>query len=109
MTSAAGAIRVLRDGTVLAAPVLAFAFEIIRVTGGAARLVSGLAPRHSSAHHLAVAAVTAPLPPVITGLAPLRPIAEAGWRPAIRGMARVTLFGRVPMPPGLAVPPPPRQ
>ncbi len=95
MTSAAGAVLVLCDGTIFTTNVLTFASEIIRVTGGAERLVLGIGPGNSSAYYIAVAAVTAWIPAVITGIVPLRAMAEAGWRPATGGMADVALFGRI--------------
>lgn len=48
VTTAAGAIPVLRYGTVLAANVITFAFEIISVAGRAERRVLGKAPGNST-------------------------------------------------------------
>ena len=95
VTSAAGAIPVLFDGTIFAANVPAIAFEIIRVTGGAIRRVLGIGPGNSSAYYIAVAAGAAWIPAVIARVVPLRAMAEAGWRPAIGGMTHVALFCRV--------------
>ena len=97
MTTAAGAIPVLRNGTVFAADVPAFAVEIVRVTGRTVGCVLGIGPGNIAADTIAVAAFTAWIPAVITRVVPLRRglMAKAGWRPAVGGMTHVALFGCV--------------
>lgn len=95
MTAAPGAILVLCHGTILAANVLVFAIEVIRVTGGAKRCVLGIGPGNGSAYHVAVAADAARIIAVIARVVSLRTMVEAGWRPAIGDMTHVTLFSCV--------------
>ena len=90
MTTAAGAILVLCDRTIFAANVIPFAFEIIRVAGGAERLVLRPAIRNRIVYGTAVAGGTAWIIAVIARVVP-RGVAEVGRCPAIGGMTFVAL------------------
>lgn len=74
---------------------LAFAFEIVRVTGGTVRRVLRVGIRNRSAYGTTVTCVTARVPAVIARVVSLWAMAEAGWRPAVGGMTHVALYGRV--------------
>lgn len=94
MAATAAAIHVLCDRTVFAADVPALAFEIARMTGRTERRVLGPGPGNTGADGVAVAAVTARIPAVITRVVALRVMAEAGRCPAIGGVAGVALRSR---------------
>ena len=90
VTTATGTIFILRHGTVLAANVVTFAFEIISVTGRAERCVLRPAIRNRIVYGTAVAGGTAWIIAVIARVVP-RGVAEVGRCPAIGGMTFVAL------------------
>lgn len=92
MTTAAGAILVLCDGTVFTTDMIPFAFEITGMTGRTERCVLGPGPGDVSTDGSAVAAVTARIPSVIARVVALRIMGEAGRCPAVGGMTHVALF-----------------
>jgi hypothetical protein len=94
VTTAAGTIPVLCDCTIFAANVIAFAFEIIRMTGSTVRSVPQPAIRNSSAYGTTVTCVTAWVVAVIAWVVSPATMAEAGRRPAVGGMTHVALYGR---------------
>jgi len=97
MAAAAAAISVLCDSTVVAAIMIAFAFEITSMTGRAERRVLGPGPGNVSADGITVAAVTTRISAVIARIVALRVVTEISRRPAVGGMAHVALFGRLQM------------
>ena len=94
VTTAAGAIPVLRDRTVFTTNMIPFAFEIIRMTGRAVRSVLRPAIRNCIVYGTTVAGGTAWIIAVIARVAPLGTMAEAGRCPAIGGMTGVALESR---------------
>ena len=83
MTSTLSAILVLFDCAISATNVIAFTFEIIRMTGGAERCVLVESPVKSIFNGIAVAATTRQYPSVVTRIIPIRIMSEGGWRPAV--------------------------
>ena len=94
MASAAAAITVLRDGTVLAADVPVLAFEVVCVTGRAVGCVLRPAPRNDGADGWAVATSASWIAPVIARVISIGIVAEDGRCPAVGGVAHVALFRR---------------
>jgi len=95
VTSTSGTIFVLCDGPVFATNVIPFAFEIIRMTGSAERLVLGKWPGNSATDNRAVTGYTAWIHAVVARVVPCGTMGEAGWHPATGGMAHIALFGGV--------------
>lgn len=97
MTSAAGAIPVLFDSTGLSANVIAFRFEITRMTGSTIRCVSAPGVHKRIVYTIAVAAATAWICIVVTRVVILirviRVMAEVG-RPVVCCMTHITLHRR---------------
>ena len=92
MASTLAAILVLFDRTISATYVIAFTFEIIRMTGGAEWCILVEAPVKSTFTGIAVAAATRQRPSVVTRIIPIRIMSEGGWRPAVCRMTRITLY-----------------
>jgi hypothetical protein len=92
VTTAAGAISILRDCTIFATNMIPFAIEIICVTGSAERLVFWEGPGNSATDNIAMAGCTTRVHAVIARVVPSRTMAEADWRPAVGGMTNVTLL-----------------
>lgn len=93
VTTATGAIPVLRDRTVFSTNVIPFAVEIVRVTGRTIRSVLRPPIWNRCADGITVARIATRIPSVIAWVVALRVMAEVGRRPAIGGMTNVTLRG----------------
>jgi len=87
----ATAVPVLLYRSVFAADMIAFAFEIVSMTGRAEGCVLGPGPGNGRAYRIAVTAVTARVSSVVSRVVSIRIMAETGWRPAVGGMADVAL------------------
>jgi len=89
MASATGAILVLFDSAIFSTNVIAFASEIIRMTGRAIdssslwRGILRMGVRKSVVHGITVAAAATRVPSVVARVASLRIMAKAGWSPGI--------------------------
>jgi len=96
MTSSAAtaAIHVLRDGSVFTTIVIAFTFEIIRMTGSAEGRVLGRGPGNGTANGVTVAPITPRIPSVVAGIVSIGIMTKDGWCPAVGAMTHVTLFSR---------------
>ena len=98
MAAATSAILVLFDGTVFTADVITFTFEITGMTGGAIDCISSrwcvvrMRVRQCTAYRGTMTAITARVTSMIAGIAAIWIMAEAGWCPAIGGMADIALF-----------------
>ena len=90
-STAAAAIFVLLDSAVFPANVLAFASEIIFVTGSAVGCVLGPGVYERAVDATAVAAAATRVVSVVAGVVPLRVMAEVGRRPACCYVAAVAL------------------
>lgn len=92
--TAAAAILVLFDSAVFSPDMIAFAFEITLMAGGAEGRVAGRRIYKYGVYAGAVAAAATRVSSVIARVIPLRVMAEAGRRPAAGHMALVTLNRR---------------
>lgn len=93
MTSTAAAISVLLDGTIFAANMITFTFEIVRMTGRAEGRVLRPRPRNVTTNGITVAAVTTRVVPMVSRIVSLRVVVEVGRCPTIGCMTHVALFG----------------
>jgi len=91
VTATAAAIHVLCDGTIFAANMPAFAFEVTRMTGRTERCVLRPWPGNAGTDSSAMAAVTAWIPAVIAGVVAVGVVAEIARCPGIGGMTGVAL------------------
>ena len=94
MASTATAIFILRNSAAIAANVISFTFEIIRMAGCAEGSVLRPGPGNVTANGITVAAVTTRVVPMVARIVSLRVVVEAGRCPAVGGMTHVALFGR---------------
>jgi hypothetical protein len=103
--AAATAILVLFDGAIFSTDVFIDRFELFRMTASTVRRVCYLAwiivTIDTGTDQASVAAAASGISSVITRIVAARRVLEAGGRPAIGGMAYVTLFSRAQMIDGL--------
>ena len=92
--TAAAAVPVLRDGTVITADVPVLAPEVIRMTGRAIGGVLRRRPGNDRADGRSVTGGAAQVALVIAGIIAIRIVTENGGPPGVGGMAQVALRGR---------------
>lgn len=83
MAAAAAAVLVLFNSTAFSTNMIAFTFEIIRMTGGTIGRILWIGIRNRSGHSITMTGTTPRFPSVVAGVVPLRIMGEDVRCPAI--------------------------